>query len=64
MDQAKKILVVEDESHLARGLQFNLQREGYEVVVAGDGKAALECMREQSFDLMILDLMLPKDGRH
>jgi two-component system alkaline phosphatase synthesis response regulator PhoP len=62
MDQAKKILVVEDESHLARGLQFNLEREGYEVVVAGDGKAALECMREQSFDLMILDLMLPKMG--
>jgi two-component system alkaline phosphatase synthesis response regulator PhoP len=62
MDQAKKILVVEDESHLARGLQFNLEREGYEVVVAGDGKAALECMRAQSFDLMILDLMLPKMG--
>jgi len=62
MDQAKKILVVEDESHLAKGLQFNLEREGYEVVVAGDGKAALECMREQSFDLMILDLMLPKMG--
>ena len=62
MAQAKKILVVEDESHLANGLQFNLEREGYEVVVAGDGKAALECMREQSFDLMILDLMLPKMG--
>ena len=62
MGQAKKILVVEDESHLAKGLQFNLEREGYEVVVAGDGKAALECMREQSFDLMILDLMLPKMG--
>jgi two-component system alkaline phosphatase synthesis response regulator PhoP len=62
MDQAKKILVVEDEAHLAKGLQFNLEREGYEVVVAGDGKAAIECMREQSFDLMILDLMLPKMG--
>jgi DNA-binding response OmpR family regulator len=62
MDQAKKILVVEDEAHLAKGLRFNLEREGYEVVVAGDGKAALECMREQSFDLMILDLMLPKMG--
>lgn len=62
MDQAKKILVVEDESHLAKGLKFNLEREGYEVVVAGDGKAALEIMREQTFDLMILDLMLPKMG--
>ncbi len=62
MGQAKKILVVEDESHLARGLQFNLEREGYEVVVAGDGQAALEFMRAQTFDLMILDLMLPKMG--
>jgi two-component system alkaline phosphatase synthesis response regulator PhoP len=62
MDQAKKILVVEDESHLAKGLQFNLEREGYEVVVAGDGQAALEFMRKQTFDLMILDLMLPKMG--
>ncbi len=62
MDQAKKILVVEDESHLAKGLKFNLEREGYEVVVAGDGKAALECMREHTFDLMILDLMLPRMG--
>ena len=62
MGQAKKILVVEDEAHLARGLQFNLEREGYEVVVAGDGKAALEFMKAQTFDLMILDLMLPRMG--
>jgi two-component system alkaline phosphatase synthesis response regulator PhoP len=62
MAQPKKILVVEDESHLAKGLKFNLEREGYEVVVAGDGEAALEFMKEQTFDLMILDLMLPKMG--
>ena len=62
MDPAKKILVVEDESHLAKGLQFNLEREGYEVVVAGNGEAALQCMGEQTYDLMILDLMLPKMG--
>ena len=62
MAQAKKILVVEDESHLAKGLKFNLEHEGYEVVVAGDGKAALEFMSGQTFDLMILDLMLPKMG--
>jgi len=60
MAQPKKILVVEDESHLAKGLQFNLEREGYEVVVAGDGEAALQYLGEQTFDLMILDLMLPK----
>lgn len=62
MGPTKKILVVEDESHLAKGLQFNLEREGYEVVVAGNGEAALQCMGEQTFDLMILDLMLPKMG--
>ena len=62
MAQVKKILVVEDESHLAKGLKFNLEHEGYEVVVAGDGKAALEFMSGQTFDLMILDLMLPKMG--
>jgi len=62
MVQAKKILVVEDESHLAKGLKFNLEHEGYEVVVAGNGEAALEFMSGQTFDLMILDLMLPKMG--
>ena len=62
MAQAKKILVVEDESHLAKGLKFNLEHEGYEVVVAGNGEAALEFMSGQTFDLMILDLMLPKMG--
>ena len=40
MAQPKKILVVEDESHLAKGLKLNLEREGYVVVVAGDGEAA------------------------
>ena len=48
--------------HLAKGLKFNLEREGYEVVVAGDGEAALQYLGEQTFDLMILDLMLPKMG--
>jgi len=62
MAQAKKILVVEDESHLAKGLKFNLEHEGYEVVVAGNGEAALEFMSGQTFDLMILDLMLPRMG--
>ncbi|MDA0691709.1 MAG: response regulator transcription factor [Nitrospinae bacterium] len=62
MAQPKKILVVEDESHLAKGLKFNLEREGYVVVVAGDGEAALELMKGQTFDLMVLDLMLPKMG--
>lgn len=62
MGQSRKILVVEDETHLAKGLKFNLEREGYSVTVAEDGHAAMERLQEQEFDLVILDLMLPKMG--
>ena len=55
MNELKKILVVEDESHLAKGLQFNLEREGYIVSVVDNGESAIELMGEQAFDLMILD---------
>jgi DNA-binding response OmpR family regulator len=56
-----RILVVEDEAHLAEGLQFNLEAEGHEVAVASDGPAALELLLAGggSFDLVLLDLMLP-----
>lgn len=58
-----RILVVEDESHIAEGLRFNLEAEGYEVVVASDGRVALDALRgEPRFDLVILDLMLPEIG--
>src|SRR5208283_2296245 len=60
-----QILVVEDEEHLARGLKFNLEAEGYMVRVAGDGETALDLMLKQhvQFDLLVLDVMLPgKDG--
>ena len=60
MNEAKKILVVEDESHLAKGLQFNLEREGYIVSLVDNGQSAIELLGEQVFDLMILDIMLPK----
>ncbi len=62
METKKKILVVEDEGHLAKGLKFNLEREGYSVTVAEDGLSALELLKSQEFDLVILDLMLPKMG--
>ena len=62
MTKTKKILLVEDEDHLAKGLMFNLKKEGYEVVLAGNGEFALECFSKSAFDLMILDLMLPKLG--
>ena len=56
-----RILVVEDEEHLAEGLRFNLEAEGYEVAIAPDGLRAVEILgsRERGIDLVILDLMLP-----
>ena len=56
-----RILIVEDEEAMARGLKFNLELEGYEVVVAGDGATALDRFRNDPtpFDLLVLDLMLP-----
>ncbi|MEC9019593.1 MAG: response regulator transcription factor [Nitrospinota bacterium] len=60
MNTIKKILVVEDEAHLAKGLQFNLEREGYEVSLVDDGESAINLLGDQVFDLMILDIMLPK----
>jgi DNA-binding response OmpR family regulator len=57
------MLVVEDESHIALGLQYNLEAEGHEVAIAECGEAALERLRGgESFDLVVLDLMLPGVG--
>ena len=58
------ILVVEDEAHLAEGLQFNLEAEGHDVTVAGDGASAAALLEagEIRFELVILDLMLPQMG--
>ncbi len=54
------VLVVEDEQHLAVGIKYNLEAEGYRVTVAGDGPAALAAMEsETDVDLIILDIMLP-----
>ena len=58
-----KVLVVEDEKHLAEGLRFNLEAEGYQVQVVESGEAALEKLKSNGFDVVILDVMLPgKDG--
>ena len=63
IDMAKKILVVDDEKPISDIIKFNLEKEGYEVVVAYDGEAALEQVEAENPDLIILDLMLPKiDG--
>lgn len=58
-----KILVVDDEQVLVKGIKFNLENEGYEVEVGYDGQRAVELARAGDFDLIILDLMMPKlDG--
>ena len=62
MTAASKILLVEDDPHLAKGLQFNLEREGYEVFLVDNGASALDQLREKDFDLIVLDLMLPGLG--
>jgi two-component system OmpR family response regulator len=58
-NSAKHILVVEDERHLAMGIKFNLEDEGYQVSVVSSGPAALEALDENDSDLIILDIMLP-----
>lgn len=58
-----KILVVDDEEPIAKILDFNLKKEGYEVILAHDGEAAVELAFSENPDLILLDLMLPKkDG--
>lgn len=60
-----RVLVVEDELHLAQGLRFNLEAEGYSAEVVGDGEGATERLleRKEDFDAVVLDIMLPgKDG--
>ena len=66
MASAERILIVEDEQHIAEGLRFNLEAEGYQVHTVDTGEAALELLAPKAptaFDMMILDVMLPaKDG--
>ena len=58
-----KILVVDDEKTLVKGIKFNLENEGYQVECAYDGAAAVELARNNKFDLLILDVMMPEvDG--
>lgn len=54
-----KILIVEDEAHIADGLRFNLEAEGYEADVVGDGETAIETLHSKKFDAVVLDVMLP-----
>jgi two-component system, OmpR family, alkaline phosphatase synthesis response regulator PhoP len=56
---AKKILAVDDERHIVRLVQVNLERQGYTVVTAYDGKEALEKVESEQPDLIVLDVMMP-----
>ena len=58
-----KILIVDDEKLLVKGIKFNLEQDGYDVETAYDGEEALKMVRDKSVSLIVLDLMLPKiDG--
>ena len=57
---AKKVLVVDDEKLIVKGIRFSLEQDGMEVDCAYDGEEALQLAREQKFDMILLDIMLPK----
>src|SRR5688500_17165454 len=58
-----RILIVEDEQHLANGLRFNLEAEGYTVETVETGEAGMDRLRADKYDLLVLDIMLPgRDG--
>jgi DNA-binding response OmpR family regulator len=58
-----RILIVEDEQHLADGLRFNLEAEGYTVDTVDNGEAGIDRLRSARYDLLVLDIMLPgRDG--
>ncbi len=60
---SKKILIVEDEKAIARALELKLKSTGIEVEVAGNGEKGLEALEKEKFDLILLDLVMPKlDG--
>ncbi len=59
----KKILAVDDEKHIVRLVQINLQKEGYEVITASNGREALEQVAAHKPDLVVMDVMMPEmDG--
>lgn len=57
---ARKVLIADDEQNIVISLEFLLKREGFEVLVAADGDAALQMVAEHHPDLVLLDVMMPK----
>ncbi len=63
MPRAKKVLIVEDENAMAHALELKLAKSGFEPTVAQNGEAALTLVESQDFDLILLDIIMPKlDG--
>jgi len=63
MSDKKRILIAEDEKPMAKALQLKLNNMGFEAEIAGNGEEALEMLKNGNFDLLVLDLMMPKvDG--
>ena len=60
---AKRLLLVDDEAAIIKGLKFSLEQDGYEILTAYDGAEALEKFRSNHVDLILLDVMLPVIGR-
>ena len=56
----KRVLVVDDEKLIVKGIRFSLEQDGMEVTCAYDGEEALQLAKEQKFDIILLDVMLPK----
>ena len=60
---ARKVLVVDDEKLIVKGIRFSLEQDGMEVNCAYDGEEALKMAKEKEYDIILLDVMLPKlDG--
>ena len=57
---AKKVLVVDDEKLIVKGIRFSLEQDGMEVDCAYDGEEALEKIKDKEYDIVLLDVMLPK----
>ena len=57
---AKKVLVVDDEKLIVKGIRFSLEQDGFEVACAYDGEEALQMAKEMEYDMVLLDVMLPK----
>jgi len=63
MPDQKRVLIVEDEKPLQHALELKLQREGFAIVTAHNGQEAIELLKSQPFDVVLLDLMMPEvDG--